>query len=285
MELQPTDRLPGLRRWTPDPVPYRELEDAFLELLAEGPSRGASPILVRALDWDNYAEEWADRPPPDLDALVAEAQTIVLPTHWQAQERVRREVEAYAQKQRLAAVEALLVEAVQDGRVQRNVEQLLDEIVEHARGLEQFRKVVRMQAALAEVSRHAIEEARARYLETEPVRLRRATRFGMDEDVHVLEFDGEPWRIPGAFGFGGFNHAPPVVAQIAILRDWYLEFGARLVTLGTGNLGMFVDRPPLTLAARRETAFRHWLYADDGHSGAAWIAAQAGSDVWYFNWE
>lgn len=285
MELQPSHRLPALLRWTPEPTPYREVEDEFLELLTDAPRRGTSPILVRAEDWESYTEEWAQRSPPSLDELVARSESISVPDYWIKQERVRREFEVYGQKQRLAAVEALLLEAVRDGQIQRNLEQLLDELLEHGRGLEQVRKVIRMQAALAEVSRQAIEDARARTYETEPSRLRRATRFGFEDAVYVLEFEGEPWRIPAAFAFGGFNHSPPAVEQLAVLRTWFTEFGARLVALGTGSLGLFVERPPLTLATRREVAFHHWLYADDGHSSADWIAAQAGSDVWYFSWE
>lgn len=287
MQFERSDALPRLLRWTPEPTPYAELEADFTALSAGGVERGTSPILVSHEDWETFGDDWELHGAPTLEEVestIAEVEPRSAAAYWSDRERIRVDYEAFSQKKHLAAAEAAIVEAVADGALQREIEPLLAELTEYGRQVEQLRLVAHMRSALADLTRNDIDAAQGQLIDTDPERLRRATRFAPTTLVHILEFVGEPWALPAAFGFGGFNHCPPTDDQVLVLREWHRDFGARLVRIGAGCLGFFVARPPVTIMARRDLAFTHWLYADDGQGQAVRLAAHAGSDAWYFGW-
>jgi hypothetical protein len=76
----------------------------------------------------------------------------------------------------------------------------------------------------------------------------------------------------------------------AVLRSWEARFGARLLTIGPGQIQLLAKRPPRTSAAAQRLAAEHFAFCDEcGGQGLRYVAAIAASlesaPLWTFWWD
>ena len=108
----------------------------------------------------------------------------------------------------------------------------------------------------------------------------------------------EPWMMPAYLDIGYSNDQPDCINRCAMLRRWYLRWGAEPFFCSGSTLEVYVERPPTDRESALALAFEHiWLCYDridqaspEVHripsgtvEGLASILID--SSAWYFWWD
>lgn len=110
-------------------------------------------------------------------------------------------------------------------------------------------------------------------------------------EVHIgLTPIAEPWHLPAALNYGGWNDCPRPEVQCAFHRDWLHRFGSEIIGVSNSVIQTRVARPPASREAAMALAReQYWFCGDIVEQGCGTVAALASTlldwDVWYFWWD
>lgn len=98
-----------------------------------------------------------------------------------------------------------------------------------------------------------------------------------------------PFEAMAYHGFGGWNACPPPGVHVALGRDWYDRYGARLIVNTNDVIEYEIERPIATREEALEIAWVHYRYCTDTvaelvGSIEALAATLRGGRYWYFWW-
>lgn len=100
----------------------------------------------------------------------------------------------------------------------------------------------------------------------------------------------EPWQLPAALSYGGWNECPEAETHCAFFRKWQAEFGAEIVGMSGDVVECVVKNPPQTKEAAMDLAWQqYWYCSDIVEQGCGSVsnlgATLINSDYWYFWWD
>lgn len=100
----------------------------------------------------------------------------------------------------------------------------------------------------------------------------------------------EPWQLPAAIEYGGWNACPEPKVQCAFHRLWMKEFGAQITGASGDIIECTVANPPTDPESAVELAWQqYWYCADIVDQGTETInnlaATLINSHYWYFWWD
>lgn len=100
----------------------------------------------------------------------------------------------------------------------------------------------------------------------------------------------EPWQLPAALHFGGWNDCPEAEVQAAMFKRWQEQYGAEIASISGDVVECVVDRPPDARPAAIQLAWEQYLFCYDiveqGFGTIANLAATLlNSNYWYFWWD
>lgn len=98
------------------------------------------------------------------------------------------------------------------------------------------------------------------------------------------------YEVPAYIKFGGWNSCPSPAEQVAILRYWYFQYGAQVISITSDIIECTVENPPETKEESIDLANEQFLYCSDiVLQGTGTISELAGSlyksDYWFFWWD
>ncbi len=100
----------------------------------------------------------------------------------------------------------------------------------------------------------------------------------------------QPWHLPAALKYGGWNDCPDPVVHCAMHQYWQKEFGAEIVGVSGDVIECVVKNPPRDQEAAIKLAWQQYWYCtdivDQGCETIANLAATLlNAEVWYFWWD
>jgi len=100
----------------------------------------------------------------------------------------------------------------------------------------------------------------------------------------------EPWHLPAAMKYGGWNDCPHSDVHCAIHRYWQERYGAEIVSMTGDVIECAVKNPPATKEEAMELARQQYFYCtdivDQGCESISNLAATLiNSPFWYFWWD
>lgn len=100
----------------------------------------------------------------------------------------------------------------------------------------------------------------------------------------------EPWQLPAAIKYGGWNECPEPKVQCAFHRQWMKGFGAQITGASGDVIECTVANPPTDRESAVELAWQqYWYCADIVDQGTQTInnlaASLLNSHYWYFWWD
>ena len=106
----------------------------------------------------------------------------------------------------------------------------------------------------------------------------------------VLIPSTQGWQAPAYLSFGGFGDCPRPEEHTRILRYWYEEYGAKLVTVGADILELEVEQPLTDPESALQLARIQYDYCPDvasqkGTTLGGMAAALMQRKIWYFWWD
>jgi Domain of unknown function (DUF4253) len=106
------------------------------------------------------------------------------------------------------------------------------------------------------------------------------------EDRLVLVPVTKPWQIPAILIPNGLNGVP---IQVALMKHWYDNYGATLLSLGGDTAYFEVARPPQNTKMADRLALEHFAYCQDtvlqGRGLRALAKCLSSARVWGFWWD
>ena len=101
---------------------------------------------------------------------------------------------------------------------------------------------------------------------------------------------GEPWMLPAAVKYGGWNVCPDAAVQCAVMRYWKERHDAEIVSIAGDVIECVVRRPPQTAEDSIALAWEQYWYCNDivdqGTGTVANLAAGLmNSNYWFFWWD
>lgn len=100
----------------------------------------------------------------------------------------------------------------------------------------------------------------------------------------------EPWQLPAALHFGGWNDCPEPEIHSAMFMRWQEKYAAQIVSISGDVVECLVGRPPTEREVAIELAWEQYLFCYDiveqgCQTVANLAAALLNSDYWYFWWD
>ena len=100
----------------------------------------------------------------------------------------------------------------------------------------------------------------------------------------------QPWHLPAALNYGGWNECPLPEVQCAFFRNWQERFGAEIAAVSRDIIECVVTRPPTDKESAMKLAWEHYWYCSDvvlqGTQSISNLAAiLQNSSYWYFWWD
>ncbi|MDD4269534.1 MAG: DUF4253 domain-containing protein [Pirellulaceae bacterium] len=100
----------------------------------------------------------------------------------------------------------------------------------------------------------------------------------------------EPWQLPAALHFGGWNDCPEPEIHAAMFMRWQEQYAAEIVSISGDVVECLVDRPPTERRSAIELAWEQYLFCYDiVEQGCQTIAnlaaALLNSNYWHFWWD
>lgn len=100
----------------------------------------------------------------------------------------------------------------------------------------------------------------------------------------------QPWQLPAAISYGGWNECPMPEVQCAFHQKWFMQFGAEIVGASSDIIECVVKNPPRDIDAAIELAWEQYWYCgdivDQGCESISNLAATLiNSNYWYFWWD
>jgi hypothetical protein len=99
----------------------------------------------------------------------------------------------------------------------------------------------------------------------------------------------EPWQLPAALRFGGWNDCPEPEIHSAMFMRWQEKYAAQIVSISGDVVECLVGRPPTEREVALELAWEQYLFCYDiveqgCQTVANLAAALLNSDYWHFWW-
>jgi hypothetical protein len=106
----------------------------------------------------------------------------------------------------------------------------------------------------------------------------------------VLLPTADPFQVPRAMAFGGWNDCPEPSVHEAFIRYWNEKYGAELVAITDDVVEMYVARPPASRDEAINLALEQYAYCSDivdqGTETVDRLAAEIlGQPRWFFWWD
>lgn len=100
----------------------------------------------------------------------------------------------------------------------------------------------------------------------------------------------QPWHLPAAIHFGGWNACPSADEHCALHRSWQERFGAEITGMSGDVVECVVRKPPRDRKAALDVAWEQYWYCNDivdqGCESISNLAATLlNSPYWYFWWD
>ena len=100
----------------------------------------------------------------------------------------------------------------------------------------------------------------------------------------------QQYQVPAYLGFGGWNDCPGPELQVAVLREWGIEYRARPVCITGDVLECAVLHAPQTESAAMKLAAEQWIFCEDIVSQGTQSIRKLAMDIWqaptwFFWWD
>lgn len=100
----------------------------------------------------------------------------------------------------------------------------------------------------------------------------------------------QPWQLPAALKYGGWNDCPEAEVHCAFHRQWQVQYRAEITGMSSDIIECAVARPPMDSEAAMALAWEQYWYCSDiveqGCGSVSKLAAiLINSPYWYFWWD
>ncbi len=114
-------------------------------------------------------------------------------------------------------------------------------------------------------------------------------RKGQASTVVLVRIE-HTYEVPAYLGFGGWNDCPAPEVQVAVLREWQMEYRAVPVCMTGDVLEFVVNGRPQTEAAAMKLAAEQWIFCEDIVSQGTQSVRKLGMSIWqaptwFFWWD